>query len=100
MVTLSELAIPSEVREFAGAKGVAQYLNAVLALARQAFPLASLGVSLGQDCEDERHQYVAIDVDVGTRTTTELLAGQQAWSNGICRVCPSHLAVYFVLGWR
>jgi hypothetical protein len=41
-----------------------------------------------------------LDVEAGGRTADELLAGQRVWSRGIGRVCPSRLAVYFVLGWR
>jgi hypothetical protein len=57
-------------------------------------------VSLGQDAEDETHRYIALDVEVGGRAAEELLAGQRTWSAGLGRVCPSHFAVYFVLGWR
>ncbi len=99
-VTLSEPTIPPEVQEFAVAKGVSGYLNKVIGLARQAFPSSALCVSLGQDAEDERHQYIALDVEVGGQATEELLAGQRIWSAGISRVCPSRHAVYFVLGWR
>jgi len=100
LVTLSEPAVPPEVQEFAAANGASPYLTAVIDLARQAFPASALVVSLGQDAEDERHQYIALDVDVGSLTTDELLAGQHLWSAGIRRVCPSRHAVYFVLGWR
>jgi hypothetical protein len=72
----------------------------VVDLARQAFPASAIDVSVGQDAEDETHQYIAIDVDVGGKATEELLAGQRVWSTGLARVCPSRDAVYFVLGWR
>ena len=78
--------------------GVSRYLSAVIDLARQAFPSSALCVSLGQDAEDERHQYIALDVEVGGLATEELLAGQRTWSAGIRRVCPPPQAVYFVLG--
>jgi hypothetical protein len=100
LVTLSWPAIPPEVEQFATEKGVSPYLKAVIDLARQAFPSSALCVSLGQDAEDEKHQYIALDVEVGGQATEELLAGQQIWSAGIRRVCPSRHAVYFVLGWR
>ena len=100
LVTLSRPTIPPEVQEFAVEKGVGRYLNAVIDLARQAFPSSALGVSLGQDAEDERHRYIALDVEVSDQATEELLAGQRIWSAGISRVCPSRHAVYFVLGWR
>ena len=100
LVTWSRPAIPPEVQEFAVEKGVSRYLNAVIDLARQAFPLSALCVSLGQDAEDETHQYIALDVEVGGQATEELIAGQRIWSAGISRVCPSRHAVYFVLGWR
>jgi len=100
LVTLSWPAIPPEVQGFAVAKGVSPYLNAVNDLARQAFPSSALSVSLGQDAEDEAHQYIALDVAVGGQATAELLAGQRIWSAGVGRVCPSRYAVYFVLGWR
>jgi hypothetical protein len=93
-------AIPLEVHEFADEKGVGCYLGAVTDLARQAFPSSALFVSLGRDAEDETHQYIALDVEVGGRTTEELIAGQRIWSAGVGRVCPSRHAVYFVLGWR
>jgi hypothetical protein len=99
-VTLSWPALPREVQEFAVEKGVSRYLNAVIDLARQAFPSSALCVSLGRDAEDERHQYIALDVKAGGLATEELLAGQRIWSAGIRRVCPSPHAVYFVLGWR
>jgi hypothetical protein len=100
LVVSPQPAIPPEVQEFALEKGVSHYLNAVIDLARQAFSSSPLCVSLGQDAEDESHQYIAIDVEVGDRVTEELLAGQRNWSTGIPRVCPSRHAVYFVLGWR
>jgi len=99
-VVLSRPAIPPEVQEFAAAKGVSGYLNAVIDLARQAFPSSALCVSLGQDAEDEMHQYIALDVEAGGRAAEELLAGQRVWSAGIGRVCPPRHAVHFVLGWR
>jgi hypothetical protein len=89
-----------EVRTFAAQKGVSRYLADVIALARQAFPRCALEVSIGQDAEDESHQYVAIDVDAGGMATEELLVGQRIWSTGVSRVCPSRYAVWFVLGWR
>jgi hypothetical protein len=100
LLTLSCPAIPSEVEEFAAEKGVSLYLNAVIDLARQAFPSSALCVSLGQDAENERHRYIALDVEVVGQATEELLAGQRIWSAGLSRVCPSRHAVYFVLGWR
>src|SRR5262245_59762777 len=93
-------AVPPEVQAFALEKGLSRYLNAVIDVARQAFPSAALRVSLGQDAEDERHQYIALDVEVGGQVAEELLAGQRRWSAGIGQVCPSRDAVYFVLGWR
>ena len=100
LVALSVPAIPPEVQEFAVEKGVSPYLNAVIDLARQAFPSSALCVSLGQDAEDETHRYIALDVEAGGQATQELLAGQRIWSAGISRICPSRHAVYFVLGWR
>jgi hypothetical protein len=100
LVTLSWPAIPPEVQAFATAKGVNHYLNAMIDLARQAFPSSALSVSLGQDAEDERHQYIALDVEVGSQATEELLSGQRRWSAGVPRVCPSRYAVYFVLSWQ
>ena len=100
LVTSSCPAIPPEVLEFAVEKGVSRYLNAVIDLARQAFPSSAVCVSLGQDAEDEMHQYIALDVEVDRQATEELLAGQRIWSAGVARVCPSRHAVYFVLGWR
>jgi hypothetical protein len=100
LVTLTRAAIPPEVQQFAVAKGVSRYLNAVVELGRQAFPSSALRVSLGQDAEDDLHQYIAIDVEVSGQATEELLAGQRIWSAGISDVCPSRHAVYFVLGWR
>src|SRR5262249_54056141 len=100
LVTLSRPAIPPEVQEFAVEKGVNRYLNAVIDLARQAFPSSALCVSLGQDTEDESHRYIALDVEVSGHATAELLAGQPIGSTGISRVGPSRHAIYFVLGWR
>jgi hypothetical protein len=100
LVSMSGPAIPPEVQAFAAEKEVSLYLSAVIDLARQAFPSSALWVSLGQDAEDEMHQYIALDVEVGGRATEDLLAGQRIWSSGLRRVCPSRNAVYFVLGWR
>jgi hypothetical protein len=99
-VSLAQPAVPADVQEFAAAMGVSAYLSAVIDLARQAFPAAVLSVSLGQDVEDERHRYIALDVEVGSQAADQLLAGQRVWSAGLPRVCPSRHAVYFVLGWR
>jgi hypothetical protein len=100
LATLPGPLVPPEVWSFAAEKGVSRYLGAVIDLARQAFPSSALSVSLGQDAEDETHRYIALDVDAGGRTAEKLLAGQRVWSGGISRVCPSQMAVYFVLGWR
>jgi hypothetical protein len=100
LAALSPPAIPPEVQKFADEKGVSRYLHAVIELARQAFPSSALRLSRGQDAEDETHQYIALDLEVGGRAEEELLAGQRVWSAGIGRICPSRHAVYFVLGWR
>ncbi len=100
LVAPSPSAIPCGVQEFAVEKGIDGYLTAVIELARQAFPSSDLTVSLGQDAEDESHRYIALDVDVGNQAAKQVLAGQRVWSERIIRVCPSHQAVYFVLGWR
>jgi hypothetical protein len=100
LVSPPALAIPPDVQGFAAGKGVSRYLSAVIDLAQQAFPSSALTVSVAQDVEDERHRYIALDVEVGGRTTEELLAGQRAWSAGLGDVCPPRHAVYFVLGWR
>ena len=99
-VTLPSPAIPAGVREFAAERGVGSYLDAVIDVAQEAFPSSVLSVSLGEDAEDDTHQYIAIDVGADGRSSDELLAGQRAWSEGIARVCPSRHAVHFVLGWR
>jgi hypothetical protein len=100
LVSARQSAIPSDVQTFAVEKGVSRYLSAVVDLARQAFPSSALCVSLGQDADEESHQYIALDVDVCGQSAEDLLAGQRTWSAGIGRVCPSRDAVYFVLGWR
>jgi hypothetical protein len=100
LVTLSCPTISSEVQAFAAEKGVSRYLDAVIDLARQAFPSSAVCVSLGQDAEDGTHRYIALDMEVGDRATDELLAGQRIWSAGISRVCPPRQAVHFVLGWQ
>lgn len=100
LATLPYPAVAPEVQDFALEKGISHYLSAVIDLARQAFPSSALCVSLGQDAEEETHQYIALDVEAGDRAIEELLTGQRIWSTGIGRVCPSRHAVYFVLGWR
>ena len=99
-VALTLPAISPEVQAFAAQKGIGRYLNPVIDVARLAFPSSTLEVSLQRDVEDDTHQYIAIDVEAGSKETEELLAGQRAWSAGIARVCPSQHAVCFVLGWR
>jgi hypothetical protein len=94
------LTIPAEVERFAAEHGLSAYVAPMIDLARQAFPSSAVQVSLDRDVEDEKHQYVAIDVDVADKDTQELLAGQRTWSAGVARICPSRHAVYFVLGWR
>jgi hypothetical protein len=93
-------AIPPEVEQFAVEKGLSRYIDVAIDLARQAFSWSPVSVLLGQDAEDEMHQYVALDVEVGDRAIEDLLAGQRTWSAGIGHICPSRYAVYFVLGWR
>jgi hypothetical protein len=100
LVSSPRSAIPSEVQAFAAERGISGYLDAVIELARQAFPSSTLAVSLAQDAEDETHQYIAFDVDVQGRSPEELLVGQRTWSLGMRRVCPSQVGVYFVLGLR
>ena len=98
-VNLSLPPIPFDVQQFAAANDISTYLNSVIDMAQQAFPSCAVTVSLGQDAENELHQYIALDVEVGDLRAEDLLAGQRAWSQGIRRVCPSRHAVYFVLGW-
>jgi hypothetical protein len=100
LVTSSGPVVRPDVQEFAVTKGVNHYLNAVIDLARQAFPSSALCLSVGEDAEDERHQYIALEVDFAGRATEEYVAGQRLWSATIGRVCPSRQAVYFVPGWR
>jgi hypothetical protein len=92
--------ISPAVEEFAAIKGFCRYLSPVIDLARQAFPSSALAVSVGQDAEDERHEYIALDVEVGNLAVEELLVGQRTWSAGLSGVCPSCFAICFVLGWR
>ena len=99
-ITLTRTTIPPDVQDFAAAKDVARYLDAMIELVQNAFPLSAMCASLGSDAEDETHQYIALDIDANNRTAEELLAGQRVWSAGVVRVCPSRDAVYFVLGWR
>jgi hypothetical protein len=98
--TVPRAAIPEDVEEFATEKGIRRYLDAAIDLARQAFPASALSVSLGQDAEEQAHRYIALDVETAGLNADELLAGQAVWSAGLGQVCPSRLAVYFVLGWR
>jgi hypothetical protein len=100
LATVPRPAVPPDVEAFAAERGIDQYLEAAIDLARQAFPSSALSVSLGQDAEDEAHRYIALDVETADLTADELLAGQTVWSAGLGRVCPSRSAVYFVLGWR
>jgi hypothetical protein len=99
-VATSRPSAPPKVQQFAVEKGIGHYLNAVIDLARQAFPTSALCVSLWLDAEDESHQYIALDIELGDWAPEELLAGQRIWSAGFPHVCPSRHAVYFVLGWR
>jgi hypothetical protein len=98
--TMSDPIVPPDVDRFAVEKGVSSCLDAVIDLARRAFPGSDLSVLIGQDAEDETHRYIAIDVDASGKTAQELLAGQRLWSAGLDRVCPMRQAVHFVLGWR
>ena len=100
IATLPRPTVSAEVQKFAVEKGISRYVNAVIDVAQQAFPSSTLSVSLGQDVEDERHRYIALDVEVGGETTDGLLRGQRIWSSGVAHVCPPDHAVYFVLGWR
>jgi hypothetical protein len=100
LATAPRPAITPDVEAFAVEKGVQRFLDAVIDLARQAFPACALRVSLDHDAEEDAHQYIALDVETAGLTADELLAGQSAWSAGLGRVCPSRYAVYFVLGWR
>jgi hypothetical protein len=99
-VSLTLPAIPADVLAFATERGVNGDLTAVVNLARQSFPSSALIVSLGADAEDETHQYIALDVEVGDMSPGELVSAQGIWSAGLSQVCPSSRAVYFVLGWR
>jgi hypothetical protein len=92
--------VSPDAQRFAAAKAVDAYLDAVIDLTRKAFPSSDVCVSLGQDAEDETHQYVALDVDAKGLTSEELLSGKRVWSEGIGRVCAPRYGVYFVLGWR
>ena len=92
--------VPQDVEKFAADKGANAYLHPVIDLAQRAFPSSVLRVSLGQDAEDQTHQYIALDVEVGDKAAEELLAGQRIWSGEMTRICPARHAVYFVLGWR
>jgi hypothetical protein len=100
LASVSWPVVPRDAEEFAMAMGVHPFLKAVMELTEQLFHSSTLSVSLGQDAEDERHRYIALDIDVAARTAEELLALQHQWTAGLARLCPPHAAVYFVLGWR
>ena len=100
LATIPRPPIPPDVEAFASENGVGRYLDAVIGLARQAFPTSALSVSLAQDAEEKDHQYIALDVESGDLTSEDLLAGQTAWAAGLGKICPSRYAVYVVLGWR
>jgi hypothetical protein len=92
--------VAPKIWEFAVGKSIDGYLDPVIDLARQTFHGLPLSVTLGQDAEDETHQYIALDVDVSGLASDTLLTAQRAWSAGMGRVCPPRYAVYFVLGWQ
>lgn len=100
MAALPRPGIPAEVESFAADRGLGGYLNAVIELAQRAFPSSALLVSVGQDAEDESHRYIAFDIDATDQSADELLAGQQAWSEGLGHVGTPRQAMHFVLGWR
>ena len=96
-ITLSAPVISPEVLAFAKARGVDQYLAAVIDVAQRAFPRSVLRVSVDEDVEDETYQYIALDVEFGDMPVEELLASHRMWSGAVGHVCPSRYAVYFVL---
>jgi len=100
LATLPSQLLSSEVTVFACAKGVDGYLDRVIDLTRRNFPESAMWVSVEQDSEDDRHEYIALDVEVGLLNSEELFQAQRNWSAEIVQMCPSQFVVFFVLGWR
>jgi hypothetical protein len=92
--------IPDDVREFAAARGAADYVEPLADLARQCFPGAALNVFLEDDWEIADLRFIVIEVDVTGWDADRIMAAYDRWTPAKVTMCPPAVRACFVLGWR
>jgi hypothetical protein len=90
--------VSEEVLAFAAEQGVAQYLPAVLELARRLFPTAPMIVLKEGDPEIADDWHIVIEVDTTGMTVEEMVAAHDEWARGIFQYCPATHVCGFRLG--
>ncbi len=87
--------IPEDVRTFAREKGVEQYLEPLIEVARQVYPTATrFEVFTEDDPEIANDRHIVFDLDVDLDVERALEADQH-WRDGLFRVVPAPLVCVF-----
>ena len=89
--------LPTDVAAFAAEHDVSNPLFAVLSLTQRLFPSSPIAPRLEQDAEMDDQWTIVVEVDVTGLETSQLLAAQGQWSEGLFACCPSTHAHLFCL---
>src|SRR5215471_18468803 len=90
-----EVSIPEEVRAFAKACGVEQYLPEVIAMTQRLYPSRLLRLVIEEDPEIANDRRICLEVDVTGFSVDQLVHTQWQWSEEIFKVCPAtHVWVF------
>lgn len=89
--------ISTDVAAFAAEHDVSNTLFAVLSLTQRLFPSSPIAPRLEQDAEMDDQWTIVVEVDVTGLETSQLLAAQRQWSEGLFACCPSTHAHLFCL---
>jgi len=90
-----EVSIPEEVRAFAKACGVEQYLPEVIAMTQRLYPSRLLRLVIEEDPEIANDRRICLEVDVTGFSVDQLVQTQWQWNEEIFKVCPAtHVWVF------
>jgi hypothetical protein len=91
---------PEEVRRFAAARGVTDYLVPLYELAKRCFPGADVTVTFESDYEIPDLHWIVYDVAADHWPDEPWQAAQSHWRDEKLRALPPDACGYFVLGVR
>src|SRR5262245_41861034 len=91
---------PEDVRRFAAARGVTDYLVPLYDLARRCFDGAEVAVRLEEDAEIADYRWIAYEVDTVGRTAEQLFDAHLRYTKALVEMCPPQVSECFALGMR